>query len=203
MQEPSLRPQQSILVGASSGMAFAIAMTCAGIVASFDGVSPLLPALTAAVVLAALERGLDLPSPHSGITFTTNTLISWGASFSLGLIGLMLLAWAVPASASFVCEPLVPWRISVILFGAFACAWFVEGLRLRGAKRQLAPLIHVGLGWIAPFYGFFHAPWFLAQSVAMPCSERPLLQCAAAAMCMALAGLAGTRTADWIFDSAP
>jgi hypothetical protein len=60
-------------------------------------------------------------------------------------------------------------------------------------------LIPIVLSWIAPFYGFFHAPWFLAQSLAMPCPDRPLVQCVLAAGAMVIAALAGSHIAAWMF----
>jgi hypothetical protein len=53
--------------------------------------------------------------------------------------------------------------------------------------------------WIAPFYGFFHAPWFLAQSLAIPCEGRPSAQSAIAAAAMLLATLAGQQLGLWMF----
>jgi hypothetical protein len=37
-------------------------------------------------------------------------------------------------------------------------------------------MIDLAFFWIAPFYGFFHAPWFLAQAIVIPCDGRPLAQ---------------------------
>jgi hypothetical protein len=72
-----------------------------------------------------------------------------------------------PGIADFLCEPLVFWRISIALFGAFAMSWLATGVALRSFK--LAGLmIHLVFFWIAPFYGFFHAPWFLARG-RLPC----------------------------------
>lgn len=203
MQVPTSRLRQSVWMGVTSGTSFAGAVGCAGLLASVDAVPPLLPALAAGLTLAGIERGLDLRSPHRGIDFTASTLATWGASFLMALVALALVVRIVPASVPFVCDPIVPWRISIVFFGAFACAWVVEGLRLRASDRHLAPLVHIGLGWIAPFYGFFHAPWFLAQSVVMPCAGRPVVQSILATIGMILAGLAGTAVAKRMFSSAP
>jgi hypothetical protein len=103
-----------------------------------------------------------------------------------------------PGIADFLCEPLVPWRISIALFGAFAMSWLATGVALRSFK--LAGLmIHFVFFWIAPFYGFFHAPWFLARTIAVPCAERPFLQAMIAAAGMVLAAHAGHRTGDRMF----
>ena len=49
--------------------------------------------------------------------------------------------------------------------------------------------------WIAPFYGFFHTPWFLAQTVVLPCDGRPLAQAIIVVIGMVIAASAGRQTA--------
>lgn len=63
----------------------------------------------------------------------------------------------------------------------------------------LDSVIHVTFFWIAPFYGFFHAPWFLAQTVILPCEERPFLQATIVVLGMGVATVAGRRAATWVF----
>ena len=134
MQVPAPSLQQSIWIGVTSAASFVGALGCASVLASLDGMPPLLPALAAGLVLAGVEWGLELRSPHIGIEFTANTLASWAGSFLMALVALALVARIVPASVPFVCDPIVPWRISIVFFGAFTCAWIVEGLRLRASR---------------------------------------------------------------------
>jgi hypothetical protein len=51
--------------------------------------------------------------------------------------------------------------------------------------------------WIAPFYGFFHAPWFLAQAIALPCDG--FAQAVVVGIVMAVATHGAHRTAVWMF----
>ena len=59
-------------------------------------------------------------------------------------------------------------------------------------------MIHLAFFWIAPFYGFFHAPWFLAQTVMLPCDGRPFTQALVAGVGMLVAAYGGQRTAAWM-----
>ena len=52
-------------------------------------------------------------------------------SFFAALLGLWGLAKIVPATSSFVCEPLVPWQFSIAIFGAFGMSWLSAATRLR------------------------------------------------------------------------
>ncbi len=117
----------------------------------------------------------------------------------MAAIGLWVVVSALPASRDFLCEPLVPWRISVALFGTFAMNWLARAAALPAPKERAAPFILLAFFWIAPFYGFFHAPWFLAQTIASPCADRPLIQSLVVAAGMVIAAEAGQRLADWLF----
>jgi hypothetical protein len=69
------------------------------------------------------------------------------------------------SGAAFYCEPLVPWRIEIALFGSFGLAYFSFGARQRRHAWATYPLGVLALLWIAPFYGFFSAPLFLGVSL--------------------------------------
>ena len=106
---------------------------------------------------------------------------------------------AFPEISDFLCEPLVPWRILIALFGAFAMSCLATGVALRSPSRLTGLMIYLAFFWIAPFYGFFHAPWFLAQTIVVPCADRPFAQAMIAALGMALAAHIGHRTGDRMF----
>ena len=69
--------------------------------------------------------------------------------------------------------------------------------RLRYAN-ALDVLIYLSLFWIAPFYGFFSVPYFLAVNIVMPCPERQLIDVLAAAVAMALAYVLAETTGTFL-----
>ena len=116
------------------------------------------------------------------------------------MIGLWGVANILPAIDSFVCEPLIPWKFSIAIFGAFAMSWLSGAARIQIPHVRAGLMIHVAFFWIAPFYGFFHAPWFFAQTIVVPCDGRPLTQAIIVVLGMAVATFAGQRSATWMFD---
>ena len=116
------------------------------------------------------------------------------------MVGLWGIVNIVPAVSIFVCEPLVPWQFSIAIFGAFGMSWLAAATRLRIPHDRAGLMIHLAFFWIAPFYGFFHAPWFLAQTVALSCDGRPFAQALVAGVAMAVAAYGGYRTAAWMFN---
>ena len=119
--------------------------------------------------------------------------------FVVATVGLWAIAKGLPAVGSFVCELLVPWELSVAIFGAFGMSWLSSASKIRAPEVRVGLAIQVGFFWIAPFYGFFHAPWFLAQTIALPCESRPLPQAIIVVFGMAVAAVAGRRAAAWMF----
>ncbi len=101
--------------------------------------------------------------------------------------------------ANFYCEPLVPWRIEIALFGSFAvgCLTFLAGGRRRGWA--VYPLTMVAFLWIAPFYGFFSAPLFLGVSLNNMCPDRSMTTVLLAALGMIAGQQAGRGLAGWIY----
>ena len=77
-------------------------------------------------------------------------------------------------------------------------SWLSAATRLRIPHDRAGLMIHLAFFWIAPFYGFFHAPWFLAQTVVLPCDGRPLAQAIIVVLGMVVAASAGRRTAIWM-----
>ena len=185
---------------AFSALTFSAALGAAFVLAGVDGIPPIMPALAASLVVATVEGGLGLRSPYANVEITQENVVRWVLTFIIALGLVAALAVALPHGSRFVCEPLVPWRISIVMFGAFFCAWIAASLKLRAPESRLQWLIPIMLAWIAPFYGFFHAPWFLAQSFVIACPDRPIAQCVIAAMILVLAALAGARAAAWMFE---
>lgn len=160
---------------------------------------PIVPALAASLTIAILGWALHLVSPYDDLDLTSGWFIRWVSTFASALLALTLLSQIAPTKVQFVCEPLVPWRISIVVFGAFFSAWIAATITLRRPKSRMQWLIPIMLSWLAPFYAFFHAPWFLAQSIIVACPDRPFTQCLIGAVAMTVAALVGRRGADWMY----
>lgn len=165
--------------------------------------SPMTAALAAtvvfALVIAAGPISRTVTVRRKGYKPEMASVVSriWKASttFVPALIAVLIVLWPMTAifghAADFYCTPDVPWRIEIAVFGAFVISMLkYMAARLRYAN-SLHMLIYVSLFWIAPFYGFFSAPYFLGMNIVAPCPDRQILEIvlAGAAMVMA-AGLA-------------
>ena len=189
----------SVLAGLRSGVTFVAALGSAGVLAQFTSAPPIFSALVASLVAAGVAFVLAVQDPFDSDYSTVDQLSTHLVSFLVAMIGLWGVANILPAVDSFVCEPLVPWKFSIAIFGAFGMSWLSGATRIRSPHVRAGLMIHVAFFWIAPFYGFFHAPWFLAQTVAAPCDGRPLAQAIIVVLGMAVATVAGQRSATWTF----
>ncbi len=115
------------------------------------------------------------------------------------IAGLLVIVNIVPAVGSFVCEPMVPWQLSIAIFGAFGMSWLSAAAGIQSPNYRPGLMIYLAFFWIAPFYGFFYGPWFLAQAVVLPCDGRPLAQAIIIVLGMVVAATAGRGTAIWMF----
>lgn len=184
--------------GLRSGATFVAALGAAGLLAQFTHAPPIFLALIASLVAAGMAFALAAQDPFD-VDYTS--LSQAGAhvvSFLTALLGLWSIVTMVPATSSFVCEPLVPWQFSIAIFGAFGMSWLSAATRIRIPHDRAGFMIHLAFFWIAPFYGFFHAPWFLAQTVVIPCDDRPWAQAIIVVLGMVVAASAGRRTAIWM-----
>jgi hypothetical protein len=107
------------------------------------------------------------------------------------------------SGAAFYCEPLVPWRIEIALFGSFGLAYFSFGARQRRHAWATYPLGVLALLWIAPFYSFFSAPLFLGVSLNTMCPGRPIVTVVLAALGMRVGEQVGLAAAGWISGAVP
>ena len=186
--------------GLRSGAAFVGALGAAGLLAQFTHAPPIFLALVASLVTAGIAFALAAQDPFDADYTRLNQAGAHVVSFLAALIGLWSIAKVAPATRSFVCEPLVPWQFSIAMFGAFGMSWLAAATKLRIPHDRAGLMIHLAFFWIAPFYGFFHAPWFLAQTVALSCDGRPFAQALVAGVVMAVAAYGGHRTAAWMFN---
>ena len=167
---------------------------------------PLLIALVATLVFAGVSFVITARKNAMAFTLVRSPiLVLLVAGFTLVAVGAG--AWLVNSmmgsGVNFYCEPLVPWRIEIALFGSF----FVGFVTFLATTRQRAwlvyPLTMVVLLWIAPYYGFFSAPLFLGISLSSMCPDRSLITTLLAALGMIVGEQAGLRVAGWISDGVP
>ena len=185
--------------GLRSGATFVAALGAAGLLAQFTHAPPIFLAFIASLVAAGMAFVLAAQDPFDTDYLNLSQAGVHVVSFLAALLGLWGIVKIVPATSSFVCEPLVPWQFSIAIFGAFGMSWLSAAARLRIPHGPAALMIHLAFFWIAPFYGFFHAPWFLAQTVVARCDGRPLMQAFVVGIAMAVAAYGGHRTASWMF----
>ena len=190
----------SVLLGLRSGATFAGALGCAGLLAHLTSAPPIFNALVASLAAAGIAYVLAAQDPFDSDYSTIGQFGGHLVSFLAAMIGLWSVVTILPAVGIFVCEPLVPWKLSIAIFGAFSMSWLSSGMRIRVPHMRTGLVIHVAFFWIAPFYGFFHAPWFLAQTLIRPCEDRLFLQAIIVVLGMAVAMVAGGRAATWMFD---
>jgi hypothetical protein len=117
--------------------------------------------------------------------------------------GAWLIGRVLGTGAGFYCEPLVPWRIEIALFGSFGVAYITSMARQRRHARAVYPLAVLALLWIAPFYGFFSAPLFLGLSLTTMCPGRPIVTVVLAALGMCAGEQLGLAAASWIRGPVP
>jgi hypothetical protein len=187
-----------LFAGVRSGIAFVAALIAAGLAAQFSAAPPIFLALVATLVVASAGYLLAAQGPFDADYTNLNWSVAQLIGFLVAVIGLSGAVTLVPAVNIFVCEPLVPWQFSIAIFGAFGMNWLASATALRVPQDRARLMIHLAFFWIAPFYGFFHAPWFLAQTVAIPCGGRPTPQAIIVVIGMIIAAGAGRRMAIWM-----
>lgn len=176
------------------------ALGCAGLLSQLTGAPLILIALVTSLAAVGAAIVLAAQDPFDSEYSTLSQLGTHLVSFFAAMIGLWGIASVLPAIGHFVCEPLVPWKFSIAIFGAFAMSWLSSAMKIRAPSVRRGLAIHVAFFWIAPFYGFFHAPWFLAQTIIFPCNDRPLPQAIIVVLAMAIATVAARRTAIWMLE---
>lgn len=198
MASPFSNSISLISTGLRSGAIFVSALGAVGLLAQFTHAPSILLALIASLVAAGMALVLAVQDPFDADYSSLSQAGAHIVSFLAALLGLLGIVQFVPATSSFVCEPLVPWQLSIAIFGAFSMTWLSTATKLRASPALAGPMINLAFFWIAPFYGFFHAPWFLAQTFVIPCDGRPWAQAIIVALGMVVAASIGLRTAIWM-----
>lgn len=103
-------------------------------------------------------------------------------------------------ATEFYCTPLVPWRIEIAIFGSWAIGMLTAMAGFRGYGPAAYSLTIIGLAWIAPFYGFFSAPVFLAMNLSTKCPDKTMLAISVAALGMLVGARIGSLIAAWFYE---
>ena len=186
-----------LIDGVASAMAFVAAV---GVIAALEHLgwtNVLGLALVSTMIVAGAVGLLRAPAPFTAQFTQLGDWMQHGADFAAAVVGLWVVDSVFPASRDFLCEPLVPWHVSIAIFGAFGANWLAAAAKPT-AEFPLGLMIYLAFFWIAPFYGLFHAPWFLAQAVTLQCEGRPFAQVAIVGIAMAVATVGGHWTARWM-----
>lgn len=171
------------------------------VLVAIDGLalSPLTVALAATVAFALIIAAGPIPwtatvrreGHKRDMANVVSRISKASAFFVLALIAVLVVLWPMTVilgqAADFYCSPAVPWRVEIAVFGAFVISilkYMARRLRYANARDVL---IYVSLFWIAPFYGFFSAPYFLGMNLVAPCPDRKILEVVLAGAAMAVA----------------
>jgi hypothetical protein len=118
IQEQSAKMR--LIRGAASAVAFVAAVTVAAILVHFGTANTLRLALASTLVVAGALGLLRVPAAFRARFTQPGNWAQHGADFAVAAIGVWTVVSLFPASHDFLCEPLVPWNISIVLFGTFA-----------------------------------------------------------------------------------
>lgn len=206
MQDHPVAPQPSSLnapvwreAGALTAAALA-AQVVTAMLTSFAAV-PLLTAMLATFAFTGTWLGLtrragpDAPSLQSGLRSHLYTAALTAAGVFLGA---RLISLVLGSAHAFACEPAVPWRIEIAIFGSFMIGVLTRMAAARGRARLVYPLALIALLWIAPFYGFFLAPVFLAVGLATGCEGHGVIAIFLAAAGMIAGERLGNGLGAWL-----
>ncbi len=162
---------------------------------------PLLTALVSSVMFASVILACTSGQASNIASSTRPTMLQLQAgAFALVAIGVgaWLTSSLLGTGAAFYCEPLVPWRIEIALFGSFAVGTLTFLARARRRAWVVYPLLMVAFMWIAPVYGFFSAPLFLGVSMNSVCPDRSIATVLPTALGMVAGEQAGRDFAGWL-----
>ena len=206
MLEPGSRLRTALVAGTQRSLSLAGALAlphaAVAIAKAFD-FSGLLGLALVATLLFAIPITIIIPAQTPAWAARSPAPVAEVAylivATMVGVLGLLLLTLLAGASEDFYCAPQVPWRIEIAAFGGLALGMFETMLQRRGRLSTLGPALYLAFFWIAPWYGFFHAPAFLAQLIFYPCEEAALETMALSVVAMAMTYIIGRRLAVWLF----
>lgn len=201
---PSLRAElaSGTLRGLSLAGALSLSHAGVAVVQALGIRSPLTLALTATLSFAIplMVAAVVPTSAHAKRSPAFAAEVAFLMVGTVGsLLGLAVVELLIGTSKDFYCAPEVPWRVDVAAFGGFALGLLDMMVRRHGQASALSPAVYLGFFWIAPWYGYFHAPAFLAQVIIYPCEGRSLMTIVLSVIMMAASHVIGRRLAAWFF----
>jgi len=162
---------------------------------------PLLAAMLATLAFCCAWVGL---SPSASVntallrTSVRGYLCAAAVTAAGVFVGIRLIAAVLGDAPSFYCNPAVPFRIEIAIFGSFAVGFCTRIAAARGQAQLIYPLILFAFFWIAPFYGFFQGPVFLATYVVTGCGDRGAISILLVASAMILTERLGKGLGGWM-----
>ena len=162
---------------------------------------PLLTAMLATLAFSCAWVGLSPSASIEAALLRTSLrahLYVAGLTAVGVLLGVHLIAAVLGDARSFYCNPAVPFRIEIAIFGSFAAGLCSRIAAARGQAQLVYPLLLVGFFWIAPFYGFFQGPVFLATGLVTGCGDRGVIPILLAASTMILTERLGNELGAWM-----
>jgi hypothetical protein len=189
--------RQGLLLGGALGLSH----VGVAVAEALDSADPLNLALVATLLFALPIMTMPVAAPSTQM-IGPQMLAVEAAYLVVGTLAgttfLALIGLVNGSSEDFYCAPEVPWRVEIAAFGGFALGVIEAMLRRLGRLSALGPAVYLGFFWIAPWYGFFRAPVFLAQAIYFSCEGRTYLAVAAVAITMVLAHDIGRHLAWWL-----
>ena len=187
--------------GSRRGLLVALALFVSHGVATAASAIGINDALAIALIATlAFAAPLATPIAASG-TATSQTIAAEGAYLLVGslagLFGVIALERLTGTSASLSCAVEIPVRLGVAVFGAFAVAMLEFMVHQRNQLSLVGPLIYLGFFWIAPWYGFFQPPAFLAEAF-VGCHHQTIAVMSLTFVAMIAARAFGSKLGSWL-----
>lgn len=189
------REAGALVAAALAAQAVTVALT--KLAAAVALVTAMLATIAFAGMWLGLSRraGADAPSLQSSLR---SHLYTAALTMAGVFLGGCVIAAAFGEARSFYCDPAVPWRIEIAIFGSFAVGFWTRMAGARGRARLVYPFTLIAFLWIAPFYGFFSGPVFLAIGVLVSCVNRGFFPVLLAAFGMIVGERLGHGLGVWL-----
>jgi hypothetical protein len=190
---------ENMLRGTRGAMLFCASVAATGVFSYLGERNSLWLAMISTLAVAGASKLFSHPLPFEEDQNPIRNGPQYLAEGFFAALGLSLITGVLPPTRNFLCDPLVPWTISIAIFGAFSFAWLSTASAIQVPSKPISLMILLAFFWIAPFYGFFHGPWFLAQTIIAPCADRSWAAGIVVAASMMVASLGGRWTAQHLF----
>ncbi len=138
---PEQTTNSSLARGAASGAAFVCAVATGLVLDSVGRPSTLGRALASTMIATCLLQVMRSPVPFEARYIRWIEWRQHAADFVVAAMGLWVVRYLFPTGDVLSCQPLVPWRIPVALFGAFTTSWLTRAITLRMQPPSITVLI--------------------------------------------------------------